>query len=315
MDGQMDVPRFSFIMPAYNAASVIGHAIESVQKQTFLDWELVVTDDGSTDATAAVVGAYRINDPRIKLISQKNAGCGAARDTSAQNAIGRYLVRFDADDELMPNYLERMDSAILTYPGHDIYCCNGITRLPDGTTALARKGELYETPQNFKLEDMFEFVHIFTIALFSSEIYHKVGHIDPHVYCEDVSFWFDAFLHGATCQYIPEKLAYYTVSDTQMTSDFAQVGNSCIGIYRSLIEGGRLTKEQVALAEKAIERTCNDLAIFQKRNALVKRIDKVFGPHVGKVVSALIHGVGKAVRPLYAKVLSSKRAQGESRGR
>lgn len=84
MDEQTDAPRFSFIMPAYNAASVIGRAIESVQKQTFLDWKYVVTDDGSTDATAAVVGAYRINDPRIKLISQKNAGCGAARDTSAQ---------------------------------------------------------------------------------------------------------------------------------------------------------------------------------------------------------------------------------------
>lgn len=95
-----------------------------------------------------------------------------------------------------------------------------------------------------------------------------------------------------------------------MTSDFARVANSCIGIYRSLIENGRLTKGQVALAEKAIERTRNDLSIFEKRSALVKRIDKVFGHRVGKVVSSLIHGVGKAARPLYAKILSSKRAQG-----
>ena len=194
MDNQ---PRFSFLMPAYNAADVIGRAIESVFAQTFEDWELVITNDGSSDDTAAVVERYQQRSEargRIRLITQENAGCGAARDTSAQHARGEYFVRFDADDELMPMYLERMNQAILDYPDHDIYCCNGINRLPDGNTAPARRGERYARAQEFTIDDLFEYVHIFTIALFSAEIYHKVGHINPDVYCEDVCFWFDCFL-------------------------------------------------------------------------------------------------------------------------
>lgn len=308
-------PRFSFLMPAYNAQDVIGHAIESVLAQTFEDWELVITNDGSLDETARVVERYQAMPEargRIKLINQSNAGCGAARDTSAQHARGKYFVRFDADDELMPIYLERMNQAILDYPGHDIYCCNGVNRLPDGTTAPARKGPRYDHPQQFSIEDLFEFVHIFTIALFSADIYHRVGHINPNVYCEDVCFWFDCFLAGATCQFIPEALAYYTVSDTQMTADFERVANSCISIYTSLIEGGKLTPVQEELARGAIERTRNDLVIFEKRSRFVESSKKVLGTRGARVLSNIVHAVGKVVRPLYAALLSKKRAHQEA---
>ena len=308
-------PRFSFLMPAYNAESFIGRAIESVLAQTMSDWELVITNDGSHDGTAAVVERYCAlpqSRGRIRLINQENAGCGAARDTSAQHARGTYFVRFDADDELMPEYLERMNNAILTYPGHDIYCCNGINRLPDGKTSPARKGSRYDHPQEFTIDDLFEFVHIFTIALYSADIYHKVGHINPSVYCEDVCFWFDCFLEGATCQFIPETLAYYTVSDSQMTADFDRVAESCIGIYQALIESGRLSDEHSAHARAAIERTKNDVAIFHQRQGLITRAEKLLGPSGAKLLSAVIHGLGKVVRPLYAALLSRRRRGHES---
>lgn len=303
-------PRFSFLMPAYNAEALISRALESVLAQTFTDWELVVTNDGSVDATAQIVEQYAALPSakgRIRLINQENAGCGAARDTSAQHARGQYFVRFDADDELMPRYLERMNEAILAYPGHDIYCCNGVNRLPDGSTSPARKGSRYDHPQEFTMDDLFEFVHIFTIALFSADIYHKVGHINPEVYCEDVCFWFDCFLHGATCQFIPEALAYYTVSDSQMTADFDRVAQSCIGIYQALIDSGRLGEAHTAQARSAIERTKNDVAIFHKRQAMVKRAERVLGSSGAKVLSAALHLAGKVVRPLYAALLSHKR--------
>lgn len=308
-------PRFSLLMPAYNAQDVIGRAIESVLAQTYKDWELVITNDGSLDETARVVERYLAMPEargRIKLINQSNAGCGAARDTSAQNARGQYFVRFDADDELMPIYLERMNQAILDYPGHDIYCCNGINRLPDGTTAPARKGSRYDHAQEFTMEDLFEFVHIFTIALFSSEIYHKVGHINPNVYCEDVCFWFDCYLQGATCQFIPEALAYYTVSDTQMTADFSRVANSCISIYRALLDSGKLSAHQGELARAAIERTENDLVIFEKRQRFVQGSQRFLGKKGAALLSKAVHLVGKVVRPLYAALLSKRRASQEA---
>jgi glycosyltransferase involved in cell wall biosynthesis len=104
--------QFSFAMPAYNAEATIGRAIESALEQRYADWELVVCDDGSADGTAALVRSYAARDERVHLVQQANAGCGAARNTAVRASRGRYVVRFDADDELLPEYLEEMAAFI-----------------------------------------------------------------------------------------------------------------------------------------------------------------------------------------------------------
>ncbi len=75
-----EMPRFSVIMPAYNVEAFVGEAIESVLRQSVSDWELIVVDNGSTDATAEVV--RRFTDPRIHFIprEQENAGVSVARN-------------------------------------------------------------------------------------------------------------------------------------------------------------------------------------------------------------------------------------------
>ncbi len=67
-------PRFSVLMPAYDAEATIEAAVRSVLAQTFTDWELVITDDGSTDATATIARRLAEEDGRIRVISQPNAG-------------------------------------------------------------------------------------------------------------------------------------------------------------------------------------------------------------------------------------------------
>lgn len=94
----------SVVMPAYNAASVIGDAIVSVLAQTYPCWELLIVDDGSTDETAAVVCSYK--DPRIKLIRQPNCGVSVARNRCLEIAQGEFITFLDADDGLPPRSLE-----------------------------------------------------------------------------------------------------------------------------------------------------------------------------------------------------------------
>ncbi len=98
----------SIIMPAYNAEKYIEEAIQSVLKQTYTNWELIITDDKSTDATSRILDEYIRKDARIKVIYLKNnSGAAVARNTSIANAAGRYLAFLDSDDIWKPLKLEK----------------------------------------------------------------------------------------------------------------------------------------------------------------------------------------------------------------
>jgi hypothetical protein len=109
-------PAFTVVIAAFNEEDMVGDAIRSVQKQTRSDWELVLVDDGSEDATARVAGALAAEDPRIRVISQPNAGLSAARNAGIALARTELISFLDADDLWLPPYLERMDRALRAAP-------------------------------------------------------------------------------------------------------------------------------------------------------------------------------------------------------
>ena len=96
-------PLVSVIMPSFNAERYIAEAIDSVIAQTVTDWELIVVDDASTDATAAIVAHYRQRDSRIRLISQQsNQGAANARNRGLDAARGELIAFIDSDDVWHP---------------------------------------------------------------------------------------------------------------------------------------------------------------------------------------------------------------------
>lgn len=88
----------SVIIPAYNAEKYIAETIESVQKQTYSQWEMLITDDGSTDRTADIIREYAEKDARIQYLYQSNGRQGKARNLAIKNARGVLLAFLDADD-------------------------------------------------------------------------------------------------------------------------------------------------------------------------------------------------------------------------
>lgn len=98
----------SIITPCYNATRFIGQMIESIQAQTYTNWELLITDDCSTDNSCAIIKRYARNDNRIKLLRlAKNSGAGVARNNSIRQAHGRYIAFCDSDDMWKSHKLER----------------------------------------------------------------------------------------------------------------------------------------------------------------------------------------------------------------
>lgn len=109
-------PFFSIIIPTYNRANMLSGAIESVLNQTFDDWELIVVDDGSTDATKQLVASYIGKDKRIKYIHQENAERSAARNNGITNALGNFICFLDSDDEFAEDHLSGLKSFIDSHP-------------------------------------------------------------------------------------------------------------------------------------------------------------------------------------------------------
>jgi len=103
-------PRFSIVMPAYNGEQTITDTIQTCLDQSFADFEIVVVNDGSTDQTADVLAS--IQDDRLCVLQQKNAGPAAARNRGMEASKGEFIAFLDADDRWGSRYLENVNDII-----------------------------------------------------------------------------------------------------------------------------------------------------------------------------------------------------------
>ena len=103
-------PEISIIVPAYNVQAYLKDCLDSILRQSFSDWELIICDDGSTDDTAKISDEYAATDKRIKVIHTDNTGVSAARNICLDTARGDYISFVDADDSLDCNCLRELIS-------------------------------------------------------------------------------------------------------------------------------------------------------------------------------------------------------------
>ncbi len=110
----MSAPLISVIIPAYNAAPWLAATLNSVLGQTVRDFEILVIDDGSRDATPEILAQF---GPPVRAISQQNAGVSASRNRGLAEARGHYVAFLDADDVWKPAKLDRQLAALQANPG------------------------------------------------------------------------------------------------------------------------------------------------------------------------------------------------------
>src|SRR2546423_1499605 len=106
-------PSISVVVPAYNAELYIAQTLEGILSQTLPPDEVIVVDDGSTDATLDELARFR---GEVKIVNQTNRGTAGAHNTGFRMAGGDYVARCDADDIWAPTKLERQSEALVTHP-------------------------------------------------------------------------------------------------------------------------------------------------------------------------------------------------------
>lgn len=135
----------SVIVPVYNVEQYIKRCVDSILKQTFTDFELILIDDGSPDQCSKICDNYALEDSRVKVIHQKNGGLSAARNTGIDyvfaNSNSEWLCFIDSDDWVHEKYLEVLLNAAV--------CCDTAVSMcryysTDGVTPLAVENKLAE---------------------------------------------------------------------------------------------------------------------------------------------------------------------------
>lgn len=127
-------PLVSVIVPVYNVEKYLACCLDSIIGQTYQNLEIILINDGSTDSSGEICQYYAGKDPRIRVLTQKNQGLSAARNTGLDHMTGEYVVFVDSDDYISPNMVEILLSQILVQ-GVSLAVCNYLEVADDDDNA------------------------------------------------------------------------------------------------------------------------------------------------------------------------------------
>jgi glycosyltransferase involved in cell wall biosynthesis len=113
-------PTISIILPVFNRKHLIGRAIESVENQSFSDWELLIIDDGSTDGLETLILPQVKQNPKWRYMAHSNRKSSQTRNVGIHAAVGDYITFLDSDDEYTPDHLKRRVDYFRKNPDVDI---------------------------------------------------------------------------------------------------------------------------------------------------------------------------------------------------
>ena len=199
--------RFSVIIPAFNAAGTIAETVESVLAQTYPHWEIIVVNDGSTDKTEEVANRYARMDGRIHVVTQRNLGEAAARNSGITETSHDWLVFLDSDDWIAADYLFQMADAIRTQPDVVAVHCGYARVAMDGTKVV----ENYQPPTG-NLFDVLACRPAFPVnaCVVRKTVVTESGAFDPSFKtCPDWDLWQRIARTGATFGAARKVLAFY----------------------------------------------------------------------------------------------------------
>lgn len=246
----MTPPRFSVVIPAYNAAATLAQAIDSVRAQTWPAHEIIVVDDGSTDATADVAAGY---GAAVTLIRQPNRGVSVARNAGAAAATGDWLAFLDADDTYAPDRLRLhgewlAEDATLDFLTGDYdyrdpaggLLGTSMAQHAAGRALLARAAGAarvtMETPAEIAAFVADHFGDTHTLSVPRARFVELGGYPTGFRVCEDVHFL------------------------VRLVAKSRRVGVVCASLGSYVIHDGSATRRDPVAAQRENVRTLNDLA-------------------------------------------------------
>ena len=210
----------SVIMSAYNSQEYIGEAIQSILSQSFVDFEFIILDDGSTDGTLEIIKAYKTVDSRIRVISRENRGLIFSLNQLINKAKAPLIARMDADDIAHPERFAKQLEFLRSNPEYGVVgaCAARI----DSRGRPYRGGPSIHCPASH--DEFVAAVGRGPLLVHSSVIYRKAivleagGYNPAFKHCEDLGLWLELTSRTKLCS-LPDELIRYRMSDTQVSKE------------------------------------------------------------------------------------------------
>lgn len=231
------MPTISVVIPAYNAARYIAAAIDSALLQTYPAVQIIVVDDGSTDATPVLLHPYS-QAGKIIYVRQENKGLAAARNAGIRAASGDYIALLDADDIFLPEKLARQAAHLDAHPDCGVSYC-GLWHFNDAKpdTMLMLDYAYYSGAEVFRALLKKNFINPLSVVMRRS-VFDTVGYFDESLRrSEDWDFWVRAAYAGIRFDYLPERLAKYRMGMASLSYNSAgevERKRTSLGIFSRL---------------------------------------------------------------------------------
>jgi glycosyltransferase involved in cell wall biosynthesis len=262
------MPTVSVIIPAYDAEQYLKKAVDSVLRQTFSDLELLIIDDGSSDRTVEIAEDCARADPRIRVLRQRHAGPGPARNTGFRAARGRLFAFLDSDDEWDDTFLAEHVAVLAARPDVDVVIGNARNRggARDGQPSrLIRRDGLPITLAEILADE----TSLFIMAVFRREVVEAIGGFDPAMFTnEEYEMWIRAALAGFAFTRHTRPLGWYThrpdslsASETRMLGGILRV----LAKTRTVLEPG---SPELTILEHQVIRFRAELAAAERKERL-----------------------------------------------
>lgn len=202
----------SIIMPAYNSAKYIAESIESIQAQTYRNWELLIVDDCSIDDTVEIIREYASKDKRINLSQNiKNSGAAVSRNHALQLAKGKWIAFLDSDDVWLPEKLEKQIAFMKANDFKFSYTDYRI-RLNGKWMPYINTG-----PEVVTKAKLYCYCYFSTITVMYDREYIGLIQIADIKKNNDYAMWFQV-IEKTPCYRLPECLSYYYKHDNSISS-------------------------------------------------------------------------------------------------
>jgi glycosyltransferase involved in cell wall biosynthesis len=210
----------SVVMPAFNANRFIAPAIESILRQSYCDFELIIVDDGSTDGTLETARKYAAQDNRVKIVCSAHIGNGGARNLGLAEAKYPWIAVMDADDIALPERLETLLRAAEADPEVIVWGSSAYHVGVDGRilsvfcVGPASKEEFLALRNSAQLIQV-----IHTTAMYRRDVALEIGGYDNRFVVATDAEFFDRMAAVGYFVALPEKLMMYRIHNTSLTME------------------------------------------------------------------------------------------------
>lgn len=242
----------SVIIPAYNVAPYIEECLDSVISQIFADLEIIVVDDGSTDATPQILRQIADTDSRIRIITQPNRGLSEARNAGLDVARGEWVLFVDGDDMLLPDAVQTLVD-LARRSDAEIACGGFVTRREDADRTIKEK-EITLTPDDAVCRVLYQQPGFYNSAwgkLYRRDLFDDIRYRAGVLY-EDLDIFYLLFEKASKIAFTNRPVAYYRPNNQSILHTFNERRLDVLDVTDRIVDWA--TKKSSAAHRAAIDR-------------------------------------------------------------